>query len=128
MTEQLDILTLDAARLDDAAALLAGQQRRLRAARPELPAAYEDPGACRPYVAAVLEKDGAHGVLAVRDGQPAGFLAGYPRTDEIWARAAWINMSHTNLYTVDGSRTAAPARIAPPGSLTYHARHLNRSK
>jgi len=89
MTEQLDIVALDATRLDDAATLLAGQQRRLRAARPELPAAYEDPAACRLLVAAVLENEGAHGVLALRDGQPVGFLAGYPRNEEIWARAAW---------------------------------------
>lgn len=89
MTDRLEICPLDAARLDDAAVLLAGQQRRLRAARPELPAAYEDPAACRSLVEAVLERDGAHAVLALREGEPAGFLAGYPRTDEIWARAAW---------------------------------------
>jgi GNAT superfamily N-acetyltransferase len=97
MTEQLDLLPLDAARLDDAASLLAGQQRRLRAARPELPAAYEDPAACRPLVEVLLETDGARGVLCLRDGTPAGFLAGYPRNDEIWARAAWSPVEGTAL-------------------------------
>lgn len=97
MTEQLDIISLDATRLDDAAGLLAGQQRRLRAARPELPATFEDPSACRPLIEALLEKDGAHGVLALCDGQPAAFLAGYPRDEEIWARAAWSPVEGTAL-------------------------------
>jgi GNAT superfamily N-acetyltransferase len=97
MPDRLEIVPLDAARLDDAAALLAGQQRRLRAARPELPATFEDPASCRPLLDALLEKDGAHGVLALRGGEPAGFLAGHPRTEEIWARAAWSPVEGTAL-------------------------------
>jgi len=92
MTDPLEILPLDASQREAAAALLAARQRRLRAARPELPASFEDLATCRPLVDAVLDKAGAHGVIALRAGEPAGYLAGYPRSEEIWGRAAWSPM------------------------------------
>ena len=72
-----------------AAMLLAERQRRLRQRRPELPEAFTDPETCRPLVAAVCEREGAHGVVAYRGADAAGFLVGFPRTEPIWGRACW---------------------------------------
>jgi hypothetical protein len=83
------ITVLSAADIEAACALLAARQRRLRAARPLLPAAYEDPAACRPLIGALMEQDGAFGVLGTLDGAPFGFLLGHPRHEPIWGRAAW---------------------------------------
>jgi GNAT superfamily N-acetyltransferase len=77
------------AHLDPAAVLLAQRQERLRAVRPELPAAYADPTACRPLLTRLLGTEGAHGAAAILDGQLAAFLVGYPRPEPIWGRAAW---------------------------------------
>jgi GNAT superfamily N-acetyltransferase len=84
-----DITPLSAADIDAASALLAARQRRLREARPTLPVVYEDPGACRPLVEALLQQDGAFGVLGTLDGEPLGYLLGHPRHEPIWGRAAW---------------------------------------
>jgi GNAT superfamily N-acetyltransferase len=83
------IRPLSAADLDAACLLLAARQRRLRAARPVLPAIYEDPTACRPLIEALQRQDGAFGVLGTLDGMPFGFLLGHPRHEPIWGRAAW---------------------------------------
>jgi GNAT superfamily N-acetyltransferase len=84
-----DIRPLSAADIDAACELLAARQRRLHQARPILPVAYEDPGACRPLVKALLQQEGAFGVLGTLEGEPFGFLLGHPRHEPIWGRAAW---------------------------------------
>ena len=75
--------------VDGAATLLAHRQERLRAIRPELPAAFTDPAACRPLLTALLERDGAHGTVAIGSGGVEAFLLGYPRPEPIWGRAVW---------------------------------------
>ncbi len=72
-----------------AAELLAARQRRLRSARPELPERFADPAATRPLLSGLLERHGAHGVVAVQEGSAVGYLLGYRRTEEIWGRACW---------------------------------------
>jgi GNAT superfamily N-acetyltransferase len=85
----VDVVPMTSEHVDAAAELLAARQRRLRHDRPELPQAYSEPAGCRPVVAALADKPGAHGVMALRGSQPVGFLLGYPRPEPIWARAAW---------------------------------------
>ena len=89
MALDFEISPFTAHHLDAAAVLLAQRQVGLRAIRPELSAAFTEPGACRPLVAALLDADGAHGVVATHEGSMAGFLIGYPRYEPIWGRACW---------------------------------------
>jgi GNAT superfamily N-acetyltransferase len=89
MPQALEIVPFTTDHLDAAAELLAARQRRLRQARPELPAAFTDAAACRPTIATLLEKPGAQGVVASRGAGPVGYLLGHPRPEPIWGRAAW---------------------------------------
>ena len=91
-----------------AAELLAARQRALRAAHPELPAAYEMPDAHRPALEALLAEPGSHGVLARQDGRPAAFMLGYHRSPEIWGRAAWSPIDGS---AVDPALGAAGAEL-----------------
>jgi GNAT superfamily N-acetyltransferase len=89
MRQDFEIGPFTADHLDAAAALLALRQVGLRAIRPELPTAFTEPVACRPLLAALLDGDGAHGVVATRAERMAGFLIGFPRHEAIWGRACW---------------------------------------
>jgi GNAT superfamily N-acetyltransferase len=89
MPATLEMTPISGADLDAASELLAARQRRLRGARPSLPVAYDDPAACRPLIEALLQVDGAFGLLGTLDGAPFGFLLGHPRHEPIWGRAAW---------------------------------------
>jgi len=75
--------------LDPAAGLLAGRQRRLRAIRPELPSAFEEPAAHIPALTALLEREGVRGVAGMASRELVGFLVGYSRSEPIWGRACW---------------------------------------
>lgn len=89
MTTEIEIAPFAEAHLDAAASLLAARQARLRTARPELPAAFTDPGACSPLISAVMEQPHAFGVVALREGDVVGYLAGHPKPEPIWGRACW---------------------------------------
>jgi len=89
---------LATADLPAAARLLADRQRRLRAVRPELPAAYEDPATWQPALAALTERGGSHGAMLRDEDGPIGFVLGHPRTEAIWGRSCWI--------PIDGSALA----------------------
>lgn len=89
MTPEIDITPFTAAHLDAAAALLAQRQAGLRAVRPELPAGFTKADGCRPLVAALLDREGAHGVVATGGQGMAAFLIGFPRYEPIWGRACW---------------------------------------
>ena len=89
MSRTPDIVTFAPPHLDAAAGILAARQRRLRASRPELPSAFTEAAACRSMVAALLDKPGSYGVVALRNGEPLGYLLGYPRSEPIWGRACW---------------------------------------
>jgi GNAT superfamily N-acetyltransferase len=89
MPGRIDVTPLTADDLPIAAELLAGRQRRLRRSRSILPEPYEDRAATLPLVEALAEKEGAFGVVGRTDGEPFGFVLGYPRPEPIWGRAAW---------------------------------------
>jgi hypothetical protein len=63
--------------LDAAAELLATRHRAHRAREPVLPDRFEDPLETRHLIAGLL-RDGESGVVALRAGQPVGFMLGAP--------------------------------------------------
>jgi hypothetical protein len=89
MTPTVEVEPFAAEHLDAAAELLAQRQRRLRAVRPELPAAYEEAAGCRDLLSALLGQDESHGVVAHSGDGIAGYLLGYPRYEPIWGQACW---------------------------------------
>ena len=89
MTQELEVVPFTTDHLDPAAALLAQRQMGLRAVRPELPGGFTEAAGCRPLLAALLEGEGSHGVVATRAGGLAAFLIGFPRHEPLWGRAAW---------------------------------------
>ena len=89
MTQDVEITPFAAEHLDAAAALLAERQKGLRAVRPDLPEAFTEAAGCQPLLAALLERDGSHGVVATAGEGVAAFLMGYERHEPIWGRACW---------------------------------------
>jgi ribosomal protein S18 acetylase RimI-like enzyme len=89
MSQNLEIIPFTADHLDAAAALLAERQAGLRAVRPELPAAFTEADGCRPQIAALLDREGSHGVVATGGEGLQAFLIGFPRHEPIWGRACW---------------------------------------
>jgi GNAT superfamily N-acetyltransferase len=85
----LQIVTFDASHLDDAGAVLARRQARLREAEPALPDRFTDPQHARELVAAALAAPESRGVAALLDGRLVAYLLGAPRYEPIWNRAAW---------------------------------------
>jgi GNAT superfamily N-acetyltransferase len=75
--------------LDGAAVLLAARHAAGRRAEPALDARFEDPAASRDEIAALLARDGASGVAALRDGEVVGYLLGVP-LDESWGPNVWV--------------------------------------
>jgi GNAT superfamily N-acetyltransferase len=65
--------------LDDAARLLAGRHRRDRARIPFLPAAFEDPAACRPQIEHAFDSPGWSGVVAQAGGEVVGYAIMTPQ-------------------------------------------------
>jgi GNAT superfamily N-acetyltransferase len=73
-----------------AGALLAQRHARHRLTRPLLSARYEEAAAATAEVAAAFEAAGASGAFAVRDGEPAGYLLGFPKPGEAWGPNIWV--------------------------------------
>ena len=86
----LVIRALEPADLDAAAALLADRHRRHRLAEPLLDAAYEDSGAARSEIEALLAKDLADGWIAVRGDTPVGYLVGISKDVQGWGPNVWV--------------------------------------
>jgi GNAT superfamily N-acetyltransferase len=88
--DSLTVIEIRPEHLPAASQLLAARHARLREVRPELPDAFTNAEACQPVIAAVLAHEGSYGVAAFgSDGEMAGYLAGWHRTEEIWGRACW---------------------------------------
>ena len=73
-----------------AGVLLAQRHARHRASRPLLPARYEDLAAATAEVAAAFGTAGASGAFAVRDGEPVGYLLGFPKPGGLWGPNVWV--------------------------------------
>jgi GNAT superfamily N-acetyltransferase len=73
--------------------LLAARHRAHREAEPMLPARYEDPAAAAAEVEALVRREGASGVVALRDGRAVGFLLGAPRPDPVWGANVWVELA-----------------------------------
>jgi GNAT superfamily N-acetyltransferase len=76
--------------IDDAARLLAARHRSQRLQEPGLSPAFEAVGACRAEIEALVARDDASGVLAVRDDAVAGYLIGTPRATTTWGPNMWV--------------------------------------
>jgi GNAT superfamily N-acetyltransferase len=75
--------------LEAAAALLAERHRAHRQAEPLLP----DVSDFRPHVEEAWREDDASGWMAVRDGEPVGYLIGAPRA-EVWGEGnVWVGLA-----------------------------------
>ena len=75
--------------LEDAAVLLSARHAAGRRVEPALDPRYEEPEAARAEIAALLAREEASGVVALRDGEVAGYLVGVP-LDEIWGPNMWV--------------------------------------
>jgi GNAT superfamily N-acetyltransferase len=70
--------------------LLAQRHARHRLSRPLLSARYEDAAAATAEVAAAFGTAGASGAFAVRDGEPVGYLLGFPKSGAAWGPNVWV--------------------------------------
>lgn len=86
----LRFASFDEGHLDAAAGLLAARHRRDRQDEPRLPARFAELAGARAAIEAIRRETGASGVVALRDGQLAGYLIGAPDHAEIWGRSVWI--------------------------------------
>jgi GNAT superfamily N-acetyltransferase len=89
VTGSTTIVPLAEEHLDGAGLLLAARHAASRRAEPALDPRYEDPAAARAEIAALVSRDGASGVAAIRDGDVAGYLIGVP-LEEIWGPNVWV--------------------------------------
>lgn len=116
-----EVRSFGPADLDSAAELLADRHRRHRLAWPALNPAYEAPDATRPLVAALLEREGASGSIALADGEPVAYVLGAPR-DAKWGANVWVEDAGSAGSDPEAIRVAyadAAARWAAAG-LTHH--------
>lgn len=73
-----------------AGVLLAQRHARHRLGCPLLSARYEDAAAATAEVAAACGTAGASGAFAVRDGEPVGYLLGFPKPGGPWGSNVWV--------------------------------------
>lgn len=89
----LEIRPFSAEFLPAAGELLAKRHRGHRAAEPLLPARFGNAAAAAAEVQALAEGEGVSGVVALRDGEVAGYLLGAPRTQAIWGEHVWVELA-----------------------------------
>ncbi len=87
---RLELRPLTVELLDEAAALLAARHRAQRLAEPGLAAAFGEPATARTEIEALLARDDATGVAALRGGRLAGYLVGTMRADDKWGANRWV--------------------------------------
>ena len=90
---RFDLATFSNRYLDAAAGLLAERHRRDRAARPLLPARFEELPVARAAVEAIWHRPGARGVVALDSGRLAGYLIGDAATEPVRGRCAWVRLA-----------------------------------
>ena len=79
-----------AADVPAAGVLLAQRHARHRVSRPLLSARYEDSAAATAEVASAFGTAGASGAFAVRGGESAGYLLGFPKPGGLWGPNVWV--------------------------------------
>ena len=75
--------------LDGAAGVLAARHAATRRVEPALDPRYEEPDEARAEISQLLAREGASGVVGLRDGEVAGYVLGVP-LDEIWGPNMWV--------------------------------------
>jgi GNAT superfamily N-acetyltransferase len=109
--------------LDGAAVLLAARHAACRRIEPALDPRYEDPELARAELAPLLAREGASGVVALRDGEVAGYLLGVP-LDEIWGPNMWVEPAGHAASTPELVRDlygAAAAAWVAEGKTSHYA-------
>jgi ribosomal protein S18 acetylase RimI-like enzyme len=76
--------------LPAAGRLLAARHRRHRVAQLLLSARFEDPLVAQAEVDAAWRAEDASGAVAVRDGEPVGYLLGSPKSADLWGPNVWV--------------------------------------
>jgi GNAT superfamily N-acetyltransferase len=107
--------------LDEAAELLADRHRHRRLNWPALNPVYEEVGAARALVAAVLEREGASGSVATSDGRAVAYVLGAPKAAS-WGANIWVDDAGSAGADPDAIRVAyadAAAHWRAAG-LTHH--------
>ncbi|HJW21528.1 MAG TPA: GNAT family N-acetyltransferase [Candidatus Limnocylindrales bacterium] len=120
---RLDVRPLEAGDLDAAAALLAERHRRHRLAEPLLDPAYEELGAARREIEALLAVESADGWFASRAGTPAGFLVGISKSTATWGGNVWVESAGhaaTDAPAVRALYSAAAAAWVDAGRPNHH--------
>jgi GNAT superfamily N-acetyltransferase len=109
--------------LDGAAVLLAARHAASRRIEPALDPRYEEPELARAEIAPILARDGASGVVALRDGDVAGYLLGVP-LDVIWGPNMWVEPAGHAVSTPELVRDlygAAAAAWVAEGNTSHYA-------
>ena len=83
---ELEIQPFSKEHLDAAAGLLEQRHARHVEAEPLLAKEVD----FRAEIEALLAREGASGVVAIRDGRPVGYLLGVRRDDEVWGPNIWV--------------------------------------
>jgi GNAT superfamily N-acetyltransferase len=98
--------------LEAAAELLAERHRRDRAREPRLPATFESPEATRPLIEHAFDTPGARGVVAFRNGAPAGYLVAAPQL---------LPQTHamSQFFPIRGAFSWYPHHAVAPGEDAY---------
>src|SRR4051794_14472523 len=89
---RLEVRSLTADDLAEAAALLAERHRRHRSARPLLSPRYED---AERAAAALPALDEASGAAAFRDGTMVAYVLGAPKSNAMWGPNIWVEAAGT---------------------------------
>ena len=76
--------------IEQAGELLAARHRRHRLVEPLLAPRFEDPSTARAEVAALFQKPGVSGAVALGKGRMLGYVLGAPRAAAVWGPNVWI--------------------------------------
>ena len=109
--------------LDGAATLLAARHAAARRAEPALDPRYEEPDLARAEIAPLLARDGASGVVALHDGEVAGYVLGVP-LHEMWGPNMWVEPAGHAVSTPELVRDlygAAAAAWVAEGRTSHYA-------
>jgi len=120
----VEVRPFSGADLDDAAGLLADRQAAHRRTQPLLSGRYEDVGAARAQLEAVLATAGASGTVAYRDGSLIGYLLGAAKPSAVWGPNVWVEAAGLAVSEAEVARdlyAAAAQRWVAEGATAHYA-------